>query len=360
MRKYPVEEYLVAETVSVRTALERIEKTERRTVYVVDSERRLLGSVTDGDIRRWLLDGGDMTADLRKIINPQPLAVSRGYDPQALRDGLVERGATCAPVIDERHCVVDMVYWEEVFLEAAEAPVLRQIEIPVVIMAGGRGTRLAPFTQVLPKPLMPIGDKTVIEIIIERFVRHGIRDFHVTLNHKANLIRAFFQDLQHGYTTSFVEEDQPLGTAGALGLLANQLQQPFILTNCDIVIEADYVDIVEHHRDQANAITLVVAAKKYHIPYGVCEIESSGQLSAIREKPEIDMLVNTGMYVISPEVLSQVRPDCIFHMTDLIAAVRDDGGRVGVFPIGEGAWLDTGEWSAYRETLQHFESRLHL
>ena len=136
MRKYPVEDYLVAETVSVRAALERIEKTERRTVYVVDSERHLLGSVTDGDVRRWLLDGGDMTADLSKVINPHPLAVSPGYDPQILRDGLVERGATCAPVVDEQHRVVDMVYWEEVFLEAANAPVLRQIDVPVVIMAG--------------------------------------------------------------------------------------------------------------------------------------------------------------------------------------------------------------------------------
>ncbi len=358
MRKYPVEDYLVGEDLSIRDALERIEKTERRTLFVVDASRRLLGSVTDGDIRRWFLHGGEIGAALRQVINPQPLTAGPGYDRESLSRRLVETGATCVPLVDEQRRVVDLVFWEDLFVGEPAGPVLRQLRAPVVIMAGGRGTRMAPFTQVLPKPLLPIGEKTVIEIIIDRFLAHGIREFHVALGHKANLLRAFFLELPRDYAVRFVTEEEPLGTAGALGLLAPHLTEPFILTNCDIVIEADYADLVDHHVREDNQITLVVSLKTYRIPYGVCEIVGGGQLASITEKPEFDLMVNTGMYVISPAALAHVKADRLFHMTDLIAAVRDAGGRVGVYPIGEGAWLDTGEWAAYRTTLQHFETRL--
>lgn len=358
MRKYPLEDYLVDGNLSIRDALERIEKTERRTVFVVDAAQRLLGSVTDGDIRRWFLHGGDIGAALHQVINPQPLAASPGYDRDQLSRRLVETGATCVPLIDDNRRVVDLIFWEDLFLGEQTAPALRQLRVPVVIMAGGRGTRLAPFTQVLPKPLLPVGEKTVIEIIIDRFLAHGIQKFYLTLGHKANLLRAFFQELPHDYAVHFVTEEQPLGTAGALGLLAPLLDETFILTNCDIVIEADYADLLDFHGQEANQITLVASLKKYRVPYGVCEIASGGQLISITEKPEFDLMVSTGMYVISPSVLTHVKTDRIYHMTDLVEAVRRDGGRVGVYPIGESAWLDTGEWAAYRTTLQHFESRL--
>jgi len=358
MRKYPVEDYLVPEELSIREALERIERTERRTVFVVDAARHLLGSVTDGDIRRWLLRGGGIGVALRQIANPHPLVATGAFDREQLGRRLVETGVTCVPLVDEHGCVVDLVFWEDVVLGDQAAPGPRPIAVPVVIMAGGRGTRLAPFTQVLPKPLLPVGDKTVIEVIIDRFVAHGVREFYLTLGHKANLLRAFFQELPRSYDVHFVTEPEPLGTAGALGLLADRLTGPFLLTNCDIVIEADYADLVEHHDREANEITLVVSLKKYHIPYGVCEIANGGQLAGITEKPEFDLMVNTGLYVIAPAALRHVRTDGVFHMTDLVAAVRAAGGRVGVYPISESAWLDTGEWAAYRTTLQQFESRL--
>jgi dTDP-glucose pyrophosphorylase len=358
MRKYPLERYLVPESTSLWEALQRIEETERRTVYVVDHERRLLGSVTDGDIRRWLLAGGELAADLSALTNPHPITVSEGFDRAALSNQLVEMGATCVPLVDPQRRVIDMVFWEDVFAGEEEQLPSRSIEVPVVIMAGGRGTRMAPFTQVLPKPLLPVGDRTVIEIIIDRFVKYGIRDFMLTLNYKATLLKAFFQDLPRSYEIRFFEEERARGTAGGLSLLKDHLRSHFIVTNCDIVIEADCFDLVTQHVLARNQITMVVSLKKYHIPYGVCEIDGGGQLSEIREKPDLDFLVNTGMYVLSPGVLDHVRGEGVFHMTDLIAAVREAGGRVGVYPIGEGSWLDTGEWAEYRRTLKHFEARL--
>jgi dTDP-glucose pyrophosphorylase len=358
MRKHPLERYLVDLPMSIRDALERIEETERRTVYVVDSNRRLLGSVTDGDVRRWLLAGGGFSATLRDVLNPKPVVAHADYDRAELGAKMVEVGATCVPLLDADGRVLDMVFWEDVLLEQAGEPPLRPIAAPVVIMAGGRGDRMAPFTQVLPKPLLPVGEKTVIEFIIDEFVKHGVQQFFLTLNYKANLLRAFFQDLPRNYDVRFVEEERPLGTAGGLSLLAEHLTTPFILTNCDILIRADYHDLLAQHVEQKNLVTMVASLKKYRIPYGVCEIENGGRLHTIKEKPEFDLLVNTGMYVLSPEVLQRVPADTALDMPELMQAVRDAGERVGVYPIGEGSWLDTGEWAAYRHTLQQFENRL--
>ncbi|MFH1143681.1 MAG: nucleotidyltransferase family protein [Candidatus Eisenbacteria bacterium] len=358
MRKYPLDRYLVGEEMSLRDALQRIEETERRTIFTVDGERHLKGAVTDGDIRRWLLAGGDTSAKLARVANPHPIHVREGFDRERLRERMVESGAMCVPLIDEERHVTELVFWEDVLLAHDRTFERRKIDAPIVIMAGGRGTRMAPFTQVLPKPLLPIGEKTVIEVIIDRFLEHGVRSFTLTTNYKAALLKAFFQELPRDYEVCFFEEDRPLGTAGSLALLHERLTVPFIVTNCDIVISLDYYDLLQHHAQQGNLITMVVSLKNYDIPYGVCEIEKGGRLKSIREKPEFDLLVNTGMYAVSPAVLKHIPPEQVFHMTDLIAAVTEAGGRVGVYPIGEGAWLDTGEWAEYRRTLTHFEKLL--
>ena len=356
MRRYPAENYLIAGEVSIRDALQRIEQTERRTLFVVDEQRRLRGAVTDGDIRRWLLAGGGIAAALREVANREPLSAQIGFDREVLRERMIERGAMCVPLLDDERRVIDIIFWEDVVLGHDAPPSQPPVDVPVIIMAGGRGTRMMPFSQVLPKPLLPIGEKTIIEIIIDRFVDCGARDFIVTLNYKANLIRAFFQDLARAYEVEFVEEPRPLGTAGSLGLIPRTFATPVILTNCDIIVRADCHDVVMQHKRRGDAITLVASLKRYQIPYGVCEIENGGELKGMTEKPEYDLMVNTGMYILSPEVFRHIPPEKVFHMTDLIEAVRAAGGRVGVYPISDWSWADAGEWEEYRRTVGNFES----
>jgi NDP-sugar pyrophosphorylase family protein len=223
-----------------------------------------------------------------------------------------------------------------------------------VIMAGGKGTRLDPFTRILPKPLIPIGDKSIIEIIIDKFLKYQINHFIVSVNEKSKIIKSYFEELNPPYSISYIHEPKPLGTAGSLKYLDKKDCHSIIVTNCDIIIDADYADLVDSHLKDNNDITLVASMKQYKIPYGVCEIENGGALKTIIEKPEYNFLVNTGMYIIKTESLKLVPFEEYFHMTHLIEKVKAAGGKIGVYPISESSWIDTGEWEEYKNALKAF------
>ena len=226
-------------------------------------------------------------------------------------------------------------------------------------MAGGKGTRLDPVTKVLPKPLIPIGDKSIIKIIIDRFCEYGIKKFYITLNYKSRMIKAFFEDLNSSlkskYNIVYIDEIKPLGTGGSLKLLQNKIQGPFFVSNTDILIEADYSEILKFHIENKNDITLVASIKNFDIPYGVCEIENGGTLLKIREKPEFSFLVNTGMYIVNSDMIRIIPRNQLYHLTHLMEDVKARKGKVGVYPISDKSWIDIGEWEKYRKALELFE-----
>lgn len=228
----------------------------------------------------------------------------------------------------------------------------KRLNLPVVIMAGGEGTRLTPFTKVFPKPLMPIGEKPVIELIINKFADYGCDDFYLSLNYKAGMIKAYFNDFTPKYKISYIQEDKPLGTAGSLHFLKNMIHKTFFLSNCDVLIEADYADMLEFHRKNDNKITLVGSMKNFTIAYGVCEIRNGGSLRSIREKPDYDFLVNTGMYVLDAAVLNDIPENIFFNMTDLINVYLTQGEKIGVYPVPEKSWVDIGQCDLLQEMLK--------
>ena len=222
-------------------------------------------------------------------------------------------------------------------------------------MAGGSGTRLEPFTKVLPKPLIPVGDKPVIDHIIDRFRAYGIREFYLTIHHMSKILRAYFEEKCPDYSIGFAEEDEPRGTAGSLKLLKDKLNKPFFVSNCDIIIEADYADLYRFHTKNSYDITLVASTKQYNIPYGICELNGGGSLERIKEKPEYNFLVNAGMYVLNPAVLELIPDNQLFHITHLIDKIKENGGQIGVYPVSEKAWIDVGQWAEYRKALKVIE-----
>jgi NDP-sugar pyrophosphorylase family protein len=226
--------------------------------------------------------------------------------------------------------------------------------MPVVIMAGGKGSRLQPFTKILPKPLVPIHEKPIIEHIIERFLEFGCYDFHLTLNYKGRILKAYFEELEPDYQIHFVDEEEPLGTAGSLRFLLGEFTQPFFVTNCDIIVKTDYASLVEFHQMGGYDVTLVASAKEFVIPYGTCELNGDGYLSHINEKPKYDFLINTGLYVLNPDILNLIPENKFYHITHLIEDAINHGKKVGVYPVDDNAWIDIGQWSEYRKVVKGF------
>lgn len=355
-----VRAFLVPETFTIRQAMEQLERTEEKIIFVIDAESCLVGSLTDGDIRRWILSDGDLKARVGLVCNRHPRVAEEDFHVEQLRAEMLERNLSCVPVVSASRQIVKLVFWKEIFQsEVAFAP-KKQLSLPVVIMAGGKGTRLAPFTNVLPKPLIPMGDRTVIEIIIDQFLPYGLKAFHLSVNYKSKILKSFFEELSPTYSVAYIEEREPRGTAGALRALYEDSKQNLIVTNCDIIIQADLAELVGFHEENNHDLTLVASLKDYKIPYGVCELGKGGSLSQIKEKPQYSFLVNTGMYVVRRDRLKLIPEDAHCDMTDFIAMLQQQGGSIGVFPIGENAWVDTGEWAEYRkaiESLGHLSSR---
>ncbi|MBF8984174.1 NTP transferase domain-containing protein [Lutibacter sp. B2] len=218
-----------------------------------------------------------------------------------------------------------------------------EITTPVVIMAGGEGTRLHPITKVLPKPLVPIGDIPIAERIINKFVNFGCEKFYLTINYKKNLIKAYFNDIKKNYEIEYVEEEKPLGTAGSLYLLKDKIKETFFLNNCDILINENYYKMLKYHKENNNKITVIASRENYIVPYGVIKVDEKSVIKEIIEKPKYDFLVNTGMYILEPETLYDIPENEFYHIIDLVKVNINKGEKVGVYPISQESWLDMGQ-----------------
>lgn len=337
--------------VTVKQAMKKLNKSGEKCLVVVDENQRLLGTLSDGDVRKAILKGVSFGDSIAEIFQPKPTFLVEGnFDLNDAKRLFIEHKFDIIPVVGQDDKVVRIMYWGEVFQNGEIQPP-QKLVIPVVIMAGGKGTRLEPFTKVLPKPLVPIHEKPIIEHIIERFTDVGVNEFILTVNYKTRIMKAYFEELQPDYSINFVEEQEPLGTAGSLKYLAKRIDKPFMVTNCDILIKADYLDLYTFHQNNKFDITLVASLKNYTIPYGTVELNGEGDLKQINEKPEYDFLVNTGLYVLDPGILQLIPDNGPYHITHLIEDAKSNGKRVGVYPIDEDAWIDVGQWAEYQKAV---------
>ena len=235
-----------------------------------------------------------------------------------------------------------IVFWTDSNIELKTQA---KINLPVVIMAGGKGTRLYPYTKILPKPLIPIGDIPIIERIIDQFVKAGCKDFYVIVNYKKDMIKSYFNEMKEkSYNITFVDENIPLGTGGGLKLLQSYLHTDFILTNCDILIKSDFSDIIKQHSNKNNVVTMICSAKKFTIPYGIVELDKNENILEMKEKPTLNFLTNTGCYVVSSSVFDYIADNENIGFPDIIGRIKDADKKVGIYPIHQDAWLDMGQF----------------
>jgi dTDP-glucose pyrophosphorylase len=336
----------------IKTALKRLDEEGRKVIFVSNEEEKLYGALTDGDIRRWILKTGGIEGSVNDICSKDPVYLQEDYSIDKVKDLMVTRKIEAIPIIDNRRKIVKILFWDDIFKEKKKE--VTKIDLPVVIMAGGKGVRLDPFTRVLPKSLIPIGDKTIIEMIMDEYAKFGMKDFYISINHKSKMIRAYFEEHNSDYNFKFVEENIPMGTIGSLSFLKDNIKNPFFVANCDVIIKTDYSDIYSLHKKNKNAMTLVTSMQHHTIPYGVCETENSGKLKNIKEKPEFDFLVNTGMYLMNPEIIELIPQNRSFDIIELINLLKKKKYNIGIYPVSEKSWLDIGQWGEYKKTLKKF------
>jgi len=347
-----IQKLFVKENVSIKEAMKQMSEGAERILFVVNVDRELIGSLTDGDIRGWILSDKSLKESINKVFNKNPVFVKEDHPIDDVKKLMIDKKIEWMPVVDDSNRVADIYLWEDIFDDSQKRE-KSKIDIPVVIMAGGKGTRMDPFTRILPKPLVPIGEKPVAEVIMDNFYESGCKDFHLVLGYKGEMIKSYFDNTALPYSLNYTWESEALGTAGGLRLLSKDMPETFFVSNCDIIIKADYRDIYDFHIKNKCQITLVSSMNHFKIPYGVIEITGGGELKELVEKPEYDLLVNTGMYVVQKEVLKMISKDHALHFTDLMELVKKEGkGKVGVYPVSEKSWLDIGQWEEYRETVK--------
>lgn len=329
-------DYFVDKDISVSAALSQLERIDHKILFIAP-DSRLEAVLTDGDIRRYVLAGSDIQASVTQAAYKSPLSLS-GYHEAAARAMLTEKAISCVPMTDRTGCVHALVFANET-LHRENPPV----DTPVILMAGGLGTRLYPYTEILPKPLIPVGSVTITEQILNRFKKFGCYDFYLVVNHKKNLIKSYFSEVDTGANIRFIDEDKPLGTGGGLSFFKGQFDGPVIVTCADSVIEADYGELLEQHRRENNIFTMVCAKKRLAVPYGVIETAPDGSLQSLLEKPGYDFLVNTGLYVVSPAFIDRVPADSFVPITDVVNSCLADGKRVGVYTVAEDCFIDIGQ-----------------
>lgn len=332
-----MKEVLIEEDKSILEAMQQLDKSAKKALFV-HKEGKLLAALTDGDIRRWILKKGDLQISIKHVANYDPIYLYETQIDQTMQI-MKERGIDALPIVDDENRIIRVVFANDF----TQGHGTFDKDIPVVIMAGGLGTRLSPYTNILPKPLIPVGDYPIAEHIINRFFSYGCRQFYMIVNYKRNMIKAYFDELSKSYRLDFVTEEKALGTGGGLSLLKGKIRETFILTNCDILIDDDLTKAYKQHVDSGNMITMVCSLKNFTIPYGVINIGEDGTIASMQEKPNMSFFTNTGCYFVEPIVIEEMEHNEPADFPSIIEKYRKEGKRVGIYPIGEEAWLDMGQ-----------------
>lgn len=340
-----IENRCIASSESLLGALKLMDAQKVKMLFVFEDEH-FVSILTIGDIQRAIVKNIALETPVAQVVDRNKKFAHSGESMDVIREKMLRLRAECMPVLDENGELEDVYFWRDLF-ENEETYLRPKIDLPVVIMAGGKGTRLKPITNVIPKPLVPIGDKTILETILDQFESIGCHKFYMSVNYKADIMKYYLSQLDHQYDVEFFQEDKPLGTIGSVSLLKGKITTPFFVSNCDSINEQDYRDVYDYHVSNHNDLTIVTMVKTFKIPYGVIVTGEDGLMTSLSEKPELTYQVNTGVYILNPSCIEEIPEGEFFHITHLMEKIKARGGRVGCFPVSEHSWKDMGEWPEY-------------
>ena len=327
-------------------ALKKINKLGGQSLIVTAKKNILVGILSSADIRKAIMNHNITNKNISKIYNRKPKFIYFDELQKKIKNIIYNISKlNIIPIIDRKtKKIVDVLNSEKANLLKIKKK--KKLNMSVVIMAGGKGTRLLPYTSVLPKPLLPINQKPTINHIIDRFVSYNTKNFFITLNYKSEILKTYLKDLNKINPLSTIQEKKPLGTAGSLFLIKNKIKNDFFLTNCDTIINEDYNDIYKYHKTKKNDVTIVTATKKFKIPYGVCNIKEDK--FTMLEKPELKHNVNTGFYIISKKSLKVLKKKEYLDFNNFLLRCKKHNMKIGIFKIREKSWIDVGQMREYK------------
>jgi dTDP-glucose pyrophosphorylase len=334
MNSTAISQNLIGEEASVLDAAQALERARPKIVVVTDGEGRLRGTITDGDIRRALLRGVRLDASAAGIMYTSPAVGSITQSRESLITKMKERDIHQIPLLNDAGQVVAI----KTLSELEQSGIHNNI---VVLLAGGLGTRLRPLTEDCPKPMLKVGGKPLLQSIVERFVAYGFHRFRISVNYKAEMIKDFFGDGgTWGIEIAYIEEEEALGTAGPLGRLQDDVTEPVIVMNGDVLTSINLENMLQFHVDKGAAATVAVRSYDLQVPYGVLELDDD-RVTAITEKPVFSFFVNAGAYVLASDVVNAIPKNRHLDMPDLLRGLLTEDQHIGVFPIYE-YWMDIG------------------
>lgn len=330
-----IDRICLGEGTLLKTAIDVMTRSGRQIVLIVDADKKLLGTFTDGDLRRALLSGATLESPLKDLYNDHPLVVPAAKGRVGAVEKMRAHGLDQMPLVDERGRVTAIES-----INPAQYGI--KLDNRVVIMAGGLGKRLHPVTKDIPKALVPIGERPILEIVLERLTTQGFQNFTLAINHFGHMIEDYFKDgSRWNVSISYIREEERLGTAGALGLLPERPSKPILVMNCDVLTTTDFQSMLDFHDTTRSTISMGIRENSYVIPYGVVETDGSRFVS-LQEKPEQRYFINTGIYVLSPEAIDYIPRNSFFDMTTLVEKVSGAGKRVSCYAIKK-YWIDIGQ-----------------
>jgi dTDP-glucose pyrophosphorylase/predicted transcriptional regulator len=318
----------------IKIAIERLNKVGIKIALVLDENFRLLGTISDGDFRRGMLSGLTLEDTVEKIMNKNPRTVNEGTSRLEILKLMNDTKILQIPIVDRNNFVIGLHLWDDISVQAKFSNIM-------VIMAGGRGSRLHPQTENRPKPMLLVAGKPILEHIIKRARSQGFNHFIIAINYLGQIIEDYFKDgHKFGVKIEYLHEDIPLGTAGALSLLSHKPERAFIVTNGDVITDINYSDFLEYHTVQNAAATVAVHTHEFQIPYGVVQINGL-EVESYEEKPIVSSLINAGVYALDPDILDLITEPKFRDMPELLDISRELKKKVIVYPLHE-SWIDIG------------------
>ena len=334
---------------TIHEAIRKIDHSGLQIALVVSAEGRLVGSVTDGDIRRGILKGIGIDAPVNLIMNKQPISAPHGTERTALLSMMKTKSVHQVPLVDAQGRLAGLETLDELLRPAQRGNI-------VVLMAGGLGVRLRPLTEDCPKPMLKIGGKPILETIIEGFIEHGFQQFYIAVNYKAELIERHFGDGSgRNVKIRYLRENERMGTAGALSLLPEQPALPVIVMNGDVLTKVNYDQLLGFHTEHGCQATMAVREYEMQVPFGVLKLNEHN-IVGIEEKPVQRFFVNAGIYVLEPQALALVPKNERYDMPDLFAALLERNQATAAFPVRE-YWLDIGRTTDFEQANGEFRSK---